>query len=153
MSLGRVGALKEEADGKADHAALTTAKKNQVASRTVTTKATCTRQGDLGVEVQSKQGDLTDTQSSLAADHELTAKLADSCDGHPSGRNATRAQPRTSSPSTTPAWCPSKQFCRSTTERADRALNDPRRCPKALTALTLNEQGADSFNVTQIPRR
>ena len=39
MSVDRVDAQKEEADPKADHAALITAEKKEVASLTVTTKA------------------------------------------------------------------------------------------------------------------
>ena len=76
MSADRLGAQQEEADWKADHAAPINAKKIEVASLTVTTQTTRTRQGGLGVEVQSRKGDLTDTQSSLAADQELAAKLA-----------------------------------------------------------------------------
>merc|ERR1712136_204924 len=79
MSADLADSQKAEADRKADHAALTAAKKKEVVSLTAIIEAKSTRQGDLAVEIEGLKGDLTDTQRSLAADQQLAAKLAESC--------------------------------------------------------------------------
>merc|ERR1712136_673443 len=79
MSADLADSQKAEADRKADHAALTAAKKKEVVSLTAIIEAKLTRQGDLAVEIEGLKGDLTDTQRSLAADQQLAAKLAESC--------------------------------------------------------------------------
>ena len=57
----------------------------EVASLTATVQATLSRQSDLGVELESTKGDLTETQRSVAADQELAAKPEDSCGTKSSG--------------------------------------------------------------------
>merc|ERR1712136_291094 len=79
MSADLADSQKAEADRKADHAALTAAKKKEVVSLAAIIEAKLTRQGDLAVEIEGLKGDLTDTQRSLAADQQLAAKLAESC--------------------------------------------------------------------------
>ena len=72
-----MAAQKEEDDRNANHAGLVAAKEG-IATLTATIETKLTRQGDLAVEVESLKNDLADTQRSLAADLELTAKLAES---------------------------------------------------------------------------
>ena len=78
-----MAAQKEEEDRKANQAGLIAAKE-EIATLTATIETKLTRQGDLGVEVESLKNDVGDTQRSLAADQELTAKLAESCSGQSS---------------------------------------------------------------------
>ena len=76
-----MAAQKEEEDRKANHAEIVAAKKEDIATLTATIETKLARQGDLAVEVESLKNDVADMQRSLAADQELTAKLAESCIG------------------------------------------------------------------------
>ena len=79
-----MAAQKEEEDRKANHAEIVAAKKEDIATLTATIETKLARQGDLEVEVESLKNDVADMQRSLAADQELTAKLAESGSGQSS---------------------------------------------------------------------
>ena len=76
MSEDLAVAQKEEEDREANDAGHVAAKKEEIATLTATIETKLTRQGDLAVEVESLKNDVADR--SLAADHELAAKLAES---------------------------------------------------------------------------
>ena len=78
-----MAAQKEEEDRKANQAGLIAAKEEEIATLTATIETKLTQQGNLA-EVESLKNDVADTQSSLAADQELAAKLAESCSGQSS---------------------------------------------------------------------
>ena len=79
-----MAAQKEEEDRKANQAGLIAAKEEEIATLTATIETKLTQQGNLAAEVESLKNDVADTQSSLAADQELAAKLAESCSGQSS---------------------------------------------------------------------
>ena len=79
-----MAAQKEEEDRKANYAEIVAAKKEDIATLTATIETKLARQGDLAVEVESLKNDVADMQRSLAADQELTAKLAESGSGQSS---------------------------------------------------------------------
>ena len=72
-----MAAQKEEEDRKANHAEIVAGKKEEIATLTATIETKVTWQGDLAVEVESLKNDVADTQTSLDADQELAAKLAE----------------------------------------------------------------------------
>ena len=84
-----VNVQKTEGDRRANHAELTAAEEDKIASSQVTIEKNLIRQGDLGVKVEGMKGDLTEKRRSLAADRVLAAKLAES-DG--SGLGATQEE-------------------------------------------------------------
>ena len=71
-----MAAQKEDEDRKANPTGLVAAKE-EIATLTATIETKLTRQGDLAVEEERLENDVTDTQRSVAADQELAAKLAE----------------------------------------------------------------------------
>ena len=91
MSEDLAAAQKAEEERKANHVGLIAAKE-EIATLTSTIETKLTRQGNLAVEVESLKNDVADTQTSLAADQELAAKLAGSCSSQSSERQKSRAE-------------------------------------------------------------
>ena len=86
-----VNVQKTEGDRRANHAELTAAEEDKIASSQMTIEKNLIRQGDLAVRVEGMKGDLPETRRSLAADRVLPAKLAES---DASGLGATQEEHR-----------------------------------------------------------
>jgi len=79
MSASLAGITKDESSAIATFEALVAAKKKEIAALTSTIESKTTAVGELGVEIATMKGDLSDTEAALLADQKFLANLDSDC--------------------------------------------------------------------------